>query len=297
MLRSLRSALFLSGLTIVTAFAGAPTFELVAIYDYRYPNYPATSTFGGAIANNGNLLGIFSSPKLNGPQSYERFANGRFSAPIIFPAAPGTVTFAEGINSAGLICGYFSPPNEIHGFFYDGQTYTQYDVPGANATFLFGLNDAGDFIGYYTTGNPQVQTAFVSIAGTLTPIEIPGVSSVNPAALNNLGQIVGVYLDPVDPTRTHGFFRDTDGTLIYPLDYPGSRTSGLFGVNDKGQIVGAWDDFNFTQHGLFLTLPNHFLSYDSPGGYTVFSSINKQGGISGWTDDNGDHGLIVQLKR
>jgi hypothetical protein len=297
MLRALRFVLFLSGLTIVTVFGAAPTFQLVAVYDYHYPHYPPIMTFGGAISNNGTVVGVFTSSNLNGTQSYERFANGRFSAPIIFPAAPGTVTFAKGINSAGLICGYFSPPNEIHGFFYDGQTYTQYDVPGASDTFLLGLNDAGDFVGYYYTGNPEVQTAFVSIAGTITPIEIPGVSIVSPSAINNFGQIVGYYIDPVNPALTHGFFRDADGTLIYPLDYPGSRTSALFGLNDKGQITGAWDDFNFTQHGLFLILPNHFLSYDSPGGYTVFHGINNKGRISGWTSDSGDHGLIVQLER
>jgi uncharacterized membrane protein len=297
MLRALRFVLFLSGLTIVTAFAGAPTFQLVAVYDYHYPNYPPITTFGGAIANNGTAVGVFTSSRLNGTQSYERFANGRFSAPIIFPAAPGSITYAEGINNAGLICGYFSPPNEIHGFFYDGQTYTQYDVPGADDTFLFGLNDAGDFIGYYYTGNPQVQTAFVSIGGTITPIEIPGVSIVSPSAINNLGQIVGYYIDPVNPTLVHGFFRDADGTLIYPLDYPGSRTSALFGLNDKGQIVGSWDDSNFTQHGLYLTLPNHFSSYDSPTGTTVFHGINKLGRISGYTYDSGDRGLLVQLKR
>ena len=297
MLCALRIALFLSALTIVTAVAGPPTFQLLAVYDYHYQGYPPITTFGGAIANNGNVVGVFTSSNLNGTQSFERFPNGRFSAPIIFPAAPGTVTFAEGINIAGLICGYFSPPNESHGFFYDGQTYTQYDVPGASRTFLSGLNDAGDFIGYYYSGNPQVQTAFVSVAGTITPIEIPGVSIVSPTAINNLGQIVGYYLDPVNSALTHGFFRDADGTLIYPLDYPGSRTSALSGLNDKGQIVGSWDDFNFTQHGLFLILPNRFLSYDSPGGYTVFHGINNHRTISGWTDDSGDKGLLVQLQR
>ena len=53
-----------------------------------------------------------------------------------------------------------------------------------------------------------------------------------------------MYMDPVDPTLTHGFFRDADGTLIYRWDYPRSRTSALFGLNDKGQIVGSWDDSN-----------------------------------------------------
>lgn len=295
MLRSLVPALFLASLTPLTALAAAPSFQLVAVYDYHYPNYPSSTTFGGAIANNGNLVGVFTSRNLSGTQSYERFANGHFSAPIIFPAAPGTVTYAEGINTAGLICGYYSPANEVHGFFYDGHTYTQYDVPGASRTLLTGLNDAGDFIGYYYTGD--LQTAFVSVGGTITPIDIPGVSLVSPTAINNFGQIVGYYIDPANPALTHGFFREADGTLTYPLDYPGSRTSGLFGLNDKGQITGAWDDSNFTQHGLFLILPNHFLSYDSPGGYTVFHGINNQGTISGWTDDSGDHGLIVQLKR
>jgi hypothetical protein len=295
MLRSLLSILALALLSLPCSFAGSPAFRVMSVYDYRYPGYPPLTTFGGAIDDAGNSVGLFTSLEIAGTQSFKRFANGRFSAPIIYPAGAGTATFVGGLNNAGLIYGSYSPlAGGFHGFFYDGR-YTQYDIAGADETHLFSINDAGDFVGYFHTIGAPLVTGFASINGVVTVLEIPGMTSVLPSAINNLGQMVGQYSDPADPARSHGFFRDADGTFTYPLDYPGSRTSYLSGLNDQQQIVGAWDDSNFTNHGLYLTLPNHFSSYDYvTGGYTVFSRINNKGRISGSTSN---HGLIVQLVR
>ena len=43
---------------------------------------------------------------------------------------------AEDINNSGVICGEF---DGNHGFFYDGQNYTQYDIPTRKARIRISL--------------------------------------------------------------------------------------------------------------------------------------------------------------
>jgi hypothetical protein len=70
---------------------------------------------------------------------------------------PGaTFTSGSGINDAGQITGAFAnSTGGLHGFFYSGRSFTQFDVPGATSTVPFGINDAGQIVGYFneSTGN------------------------------------------------------------------------------------------------------------------------------------------------
>lgn len=281
-----------SGLLLATLLSfhppvtsAGPQIELL-VAGYLYPRHVVDSTFADCITEDGRVLGFFF---INGVAnaSYVRFGNGRFSPPLIFPGSNDTL--AQGINNNGLICGtFFSSRSGVpHGFFYDGQTYTQYDYPGAAQTNLTGVNDAGDFCGYYDLGFTATATPFVSIGGTVTSFTLDRVDSVFPMDINNLGQIVGSYQDPANSTF-HGFFRDTDGTLTYPLDYPDATiTTFLSGLNDNGFIVGAWQDNSSPSLHAFVRNPlNQFLSYDYPGAlHTTFSDINGSGAIAGYYFD------------
>jgi len=107
------------------------SIEVVATFDY--PREGTTQTVAWAIANTGISVGDFRLPN-NDIASYERTPNGGFSHPISFPG--GSATTAQGINVSGVVCGYMDLASVTHGFFYDGQTYTQYDAPGSTFTFL-----------------------------------------------------------------------------------------------------------------------------------------------------------------
>ena len=67
-------------------------------------------------------------------------------------------TFANGINDAGQIVGYFLDPSfgEFHGFLKESAIFTTIDVPGTpfGRTFAYGINDAGQIVGKFgdTTG-------------------------------------------------------------------------------------------------------------------------------------------------
>ncbi len=271
--------------------AEAPRIRLV-VPGYDFPGQNVSYTLGGAISDNGAVAGIFAVPGIDSA-GYERRADGQFSPRILFRRSVQTAAY--GVNSAGIISGTFYTDAD-HGFFYDRGTYTQYDVPGAIHTNVTGLNDAGDFCGYYFT-DAAVITPFANVGGTLISFSIPGIDVVYPRAINNLGQVAGGYVDPADPQVEHGFLRDTDGTLIYPLDYPSSTVTAIFGLNDNGALVGTYRDSSLVWHAFLLQLPHQFLSYDYPGGYySTFRGINNSGLISGDALTDTFHAFIARLR-
>lgn len=279
----------------VSHFTSGATIELV-VPGYDYPGAGANTTLARGISNKGAVVGTVNHPRVN-VASYERQANGQFSPPILFPGSIQTTAWS--VNAAGAVCGTFFTTAD-HGFFYAGHSFVQYDVPGAVHTDVTGINDAGDFCGFYFV-DASVIIPFVNTNGTLMPFTLPGVDEVLPMKLNNLGQIVGYYFDPADSSVQNGFFRDVDGTLAYPLDYPGSRYTVILGINDEGLLSGAWGDPSFFDHAFLLQLPGHFVSYDYPNGFsTTFSGINNLRLISGYYQDSTTfeyHSFIARVAR
>ncbi len=51
----------------------------------------------------------------------------------------------DGGNIAGL---YFDSLNKIHGFLYDGTSYSTLDIPGSTETIAYGI-DGGNIVGSY----------------------------------------------------------------------------------------------------------------------------------------------------
>jgi uncharacterized membrane protein len=92
----------------------------------------------------------------------------------------------------------------------------------------------------------------------------------------------------------HGFL-DTSGSLTQ-IDVPGATFTQALGINDAGQIVGAFDKSSFSPlptHG-FLDTGGNFTQIDVPGAnLTQANGINDAGQIVGNFDDNkGGHGFL-----
>jgi uncharacterized membrane protein len=91
-----------------------------------------------------------------------------------------------------------------HGFLYNDGVYTTLDVPGADATFAFGINDAGQITGNYS--NASGNYGFVYSHGIFTTIEGEPQSAAFGGTLasgiNDAGQIVGYYSNA---SGNHGF--------------------------------------------------------------------------------------------
>jgi hypothetical protein len=111
------------------------------------------------------------------------------------------------VNNAGVIVGRWLDGSTTRGLVRSAAgVITSYDLPGATNTHLFGVNDVGQVVGYYTS------TTFAGTRGFV---------------LENL-------LDGVAGNET---FAD--------VIYPGTNASGtrVFAINDAGTLVGTYNGF------------------------------------------------------
>ena len=129
---------------------------------------------------------------------------------------------------------------------------------------------------------------------TYTTIDFPGAIETGASSINNLGQIVGGYLLP-DGSR-HGFLYS--GGVFTTIDDPNSttNTSEALGINNSGQIVGAFDldspegGHQFEGAHAFLYNGGIFTPLDYPAAgvtHTTASRINNSSNIVGVYRFNG----------
>jgi probable HAF family extracellular repeat protein len=218
-------------------------------------------------------------------------------------------TSATHINSSAQITGYRNiDPHE--GFLYSNGTYTTITAPGGGLTFLEGINDAGQIVGY-TYASPSFPlsipyvTSFLYSGGSFTSVRDP--QEVPPSGrpsdprgtfaqdINNAGQIVGYYTG--SGGIVHGFF--FSGGTYTTLDDPlGTRGTYATGINNAGQIVGYFIDVNGGIHG-FVYSGGAYTTIDDPSatGGTYVYGINDVGQIVGtWVDvSNNRHGFLGTL--
>jgi uncharacterized membrane protein len=127
---------------------------------------------------------------------------------------PGAVyTYAEGINKAGVIVGYYIDGNgNSHGYVDNGGSVTTVDYPGYPNTYLDSINDSGLILGGYGSNTVIGSTTylwthgFLYSQGNFSTFDVPfgAVQATEPYALNNKGEIVGGYVD--SQGMTYGFY-------------------------------------------------------------------------------------------
>ncbi len=190
---------------------------------------------------------------------------------------PGSVTSdGSGINNNGQVVGHWVDSVGIaHGFLLSDGEYQSFDVPGALGTFPQDINDAGIVVGSFT----------VLRAG-----------------------------DPVC-CASYGFVRTPDGqysTIDYPTTNSEIPLTWLFGINNMGQMVGGYNEFelaipNTSSHGIhsFLLEGEAFTPIDFPVPIsrvhipvTYAQGINDAGIIVGGYNDDTEfqqrHGFIFR---
>jgi hypothetical protein len=281
--------------TFAQQAANSGSIEVITTFDY-----PGTgnSTLPQKINERGDIVGEFIDS--NGvTRGFVRFSNGSFSAPIVDPNDTVGFTEGRGINNPGTVCGdYVGSDGNSHGFFLSGGTFTDYDVPGAVSTAVLGINDPGDFAGTFDPDGSGILQAFVSVGGTLTSFSVPAAISTLAYEINNSKRlVVGYYID--GSGILHGYYRDANGALHFPIDPSGSVGTILFGDNNRNWVVGRYADASGVTHGLFFVPPDRFFTFDYPG--TTFTSLNgisSQGFICGrYVDASGiAHGFIARVR-
>jgi uncharacterized membrane protein len=209
----------------------------------------------------GRIVGQYNTPTI--PTSHGFFYNGSTYATLDDPL--GNSTSPYGINDSDQIVGIFetgSIYNGIYNGFIDtGGTYTTLNDPlGIGGTYVRGINDKGQVVGYYydsTITNILDAThrySFVYSGGAYTTLSDP--LGLHPAAfdINDTGQIVGTYVGKGSSGGAYvylGFLYSAGSytTLEDPLGVDGTMA---YGVNDAGQIVGQFIDGAGVYHGFFI---------------------------------------------
>jgi probable HAF family extracellular repeat protein len=181
-------------------------------------------------------------------------------------------------------------------------TYTTIDVPLAGHTKAFGINDAGQVVGYYSADLVSDAHGFLFSGGTYTALNDPFATDETFATgINDLGQIVGYYHS--NSSGDHGFLYDpTAGIFPIPyltLNYPSANTDTFAnGINDAGQIVGSYNTGGH-DHGFLLSAGTYTTLDDPSGSDTEANGINNAGQIVGeYTDASGhSHGFLYDPNR
>jgi hypothetical protein len=71
----------------------------------------------------------------------------------------------------------------------------------------------------------------------------PGVAFTQPSKINNRGQIVGSTLSDAALADFHGFLLAKGPSDPFtPIDFPGAPRTVAVGINDRAQIVGAYEN-------------------------------------------------------
>jgi probable HAF family extracellular repeat protein len=157
---------------------------------------------------------------------------------------------------------------------------------GGDYSSAKGINDAGVVVGEsteVTAGVTNLQ-AFIYQNGSMSSMRVQaaalGADSSAASAINNLGQIVG-YLGFGQITQAFLF----DGTNIVNLNQyipPSSgfaNLSSAYGINDKGQIIGAGTLTNGDYHGFLLAPAKPWILLSVP---VQATGSGFQVNIKGW---------------
>src|SRR5262249_44861488 len=149
------------------------------------------------------------------------------------------------------------------GFLLSGGALTTLTVPGASYTQLYGINNVGQIVGFSNKGS------FLFSGGTFTMLPVAvGIA----LGLNDSGQIGGGEGD-------HGFL--LSGGTLTTFDAPRASVTVPTGINNAGQIVGAYADISGQGHGFVLSGAN-LVTLDVPGSnLTEAFGINDRGEVVG----------------
>jgi hypothetical protein len=179
------------------------------------------------------------------------------------------------------------------------------DVPGfpgaTTLSFHFAINDRGQTAGMYADrlgedgiAPPDSIHGFVKDRrGDVTSFAVPGAEQILVEGNNNRGQVAGAYVDRGavpgpdglrPPGSVHGFVRRPHGRIA-AFDVPFPYLHAIGDINDRGQIVGHYDDPSrpYNLPGGFLRQPDgKIVKLDVPGALsTEPHCINNKGQVVG----------------
>ena len=206
----------------------------------------------------------------------------------------GTNSYAQGINNAGQVVGYWETTNGAHAFLYQAGVVTDLGLLGnlGSNNYALSINNSGQIVGFSLTTNGAV--AFVCQQGTNTSLGTFGALGSYAFGINDHGQIVG-HVDTGGGANAFLF----DNGAVTSLGTLGGTNSFAYGVNNSLQVAGAslLAD-NFTTHAFLwqnsvISDLNQLLSDGSGWELVEAHGINDSGSIAGWGLTNGQQHAFI----
>lgn len=215
---------------------------------------------------------------------------GLLAAPVTHSFSPvqipqGSNASLWDINDQGQMVGiYTDNSGQGQGFLYSKGALTPIDAPGEippGGSWPLAVSSSGAIVGSYYDSARQFDS-FLLANGIYTTLQPPPNSAPGIFAhdVNNHGQIVGEFGSAASSGIGEQGFLYAGGTMTV-IDYPGAVNTSLNGINDAGEIVGAYYDQAGIEHG-FLDSNNVFTTIDYPGQMTSLARINNVGEIAGY---------------
>jgi len=295
---------------------GAPT-TAYTFHAYDNSSDPAFNQLLG-ITRGGVIAGYFGSGASGHPnRGYQLLPGGR--GDYVDENIPGAAqTQVTGLNDTGITVGFWSGQNNANvtndNFaFYAvrGTHFHEVNFPTRNnasppVNQLLGVNDHGVAVGFYLNAQGKNRGYEYSISThrfsrVLVPGAPPGQKgpSLTAAAINNHGDVAGFYTAARGATDA---FLKMAGGRFTRLAYPGASMTQAFGVNDSGEVVGAYtvgSGAKAKTHGFTWRSGHGFTTVDDPHGVgaTTLNGVNDAGDLVGfYTNAKGNtDGMLAQL--
>jgi len=132
----------------------------------------AVSTVVSNINNEGEICGFWTDATPVSHGFFGRLGQQYTTFDVKIDGKRASSTQAFGCNNNGEIVGQFASNGELHGFIYRAGEFQQFDAPGSSqtavlgvqGTLINGINDLGDFVGFYSNGKSKVKS-FVNYSG------------------------------------------------------------------------------------------------------------------------------------
>jgi len=284
-----------AALLLVGTIASAATIEVIETFDI---SGAGRNTEPQKINDRGDIVGAVVDPVSGVTRGFFRGRYGKFKKTFVDPNDTANVTQGRGINNASEIVGNYTNGSDgtTHGYHLASGLFTEFDLLDVSSTIPLGINNYSEIAGSFVENDGVTQEAFLSLVDTVTTFAVPDATATLAYQVNASNQATGYYVDA--DGVTHGYLRDGDGTLTYPIDPDGSVGTVLFGNNDSNWVVGRYSDADGITHGLFFMTPGEFVTFDYPGSaFTSLNGINARGFICGrYVDDaGGEHGIIAKV--
>jgi Peptidase A4 family len=202
-------------------------------------------------------------------------------------------TRLQGINDAGRYVGFYGSSNATTAFSRNADgTITATRVVGAPYTYFYGINSSGTKVGYYANAQAGYINGFTMKDGStaVIPIVGPSARATFGYGMNSRGQIVGRYQDSAG--RMHAFL--LDGASVLTIDPPGATgDAAAWGINDSGQIVGAYVEGNRTR-GFLRNADGSFppIKLDGAFNWGAYGINNASQIVGSYTTATGSHGFV-----